>query len=347
MSDRQPIGILTGGGDCPGLNAAIRAVVRRALLDDVPVLGIKNGWRGLIEENVELLTRNSVLGILQRGGTILGTSRLNPCQDDETAAKIKETCQKLGLHAVIVVGGEGTLGGAYDLFRDYGLPVVGVPKTIDNDICGTDFTFGFQTAVAMVTDAVDRLLTTAESHHRVMIVEVMGRHTGWIAAYGGLAGGADLILVPEKPFKISEICQMIENRRTMGRTYSVLVVAEDSCPDPSEDFLTEDEKREIYRHDRLGGIGLLLGRELERKNGIETRVTTLGYMQRGGSPSAFDRVLATRVGVYAVEMCLRNEFGHMAAITGNKIVSVPLSEVIGKLKTLPDDLYRTAEVLFG
>lgn len=347
MSKHKPIGILTGGGDCPGLNAAIRAVVRRALLTDVPVMGIKNGWQGLIEGDVEPLTRYSVLGILPRGGTILGTSRCNPCQDDETVQKIRDHYERFGLQALVVVGGEGTLGGAYDLYRNYGISVVGVPKTIDNDLCGTDFTFGFQTAVSMVTEAVDRLHTTAESHHRVMIVEVMGRHTGWIAAYGGIAGGADLVLVPERPFRISEVNRILDNRRKIGRMFSIIVVAEDACPDPSEDFLTEDEKREIYRHNRLGGIGMLLGRELERRTGIETRVTTLGYMQRGGSPCAFDRVLATRLGIHAVEMCLREEFGHMAAIVGNSIVSVPLSEVVGRLKTLPEDLYRTAEVFFG
>jgi 6-phosphofructokinase 1 len=341
------IGILTAGGDCPGLNAVIRAVVRRAVAEDSEVLGIKNGWRGLVEGDVEPLTRSSVTGILPRGGTILGTSRLNPLQNPETLALVKRNWEQFRLNALIVVGGDGTLAAAMDIWRDHQIPLVGIPKTIDNDVRGTDFTFGFDTAVSVVTDAVDRLHSTAESHHRVMVVEVMGRHTGWIAAFGGIAGGADVVLVPEHPFKLSRVCELLRHREEQGRAFSIVVVAEDAQPHVDEDFLGGELRERLYKHDRLGGIGNVLAHEIERCTGIETRVTKLGYVQRGGSPTPFDRVLATRLGVKAFEMVQAEQWGQMAALQGNKIVAVPLEEAVSGLKRLDEEIYRVAEVFFG
>jgi 6-phosphofructokinase 1 len=341
------IGVLTGGGDCPGLNAAIRAIVRRANSDQVEVLGFRSGWQGLVENDFIELNRTSVTGILPRGGTILGTSRYNPLKDPQSIPRLIENWQNHGLAGLIVVGGEGTLSAALDLCRDHQLELVGVPKTIDNDVCGTDFTFGFDTAVSIVTDAVDRLHSTAESHHRVMVVEVMGRHTGWIAAYGGIAGGADVILVPERPFRISRVCGLLEERKKQGRAFSIVVVAEDAHPHPDEPFLDEDQCNAIYRHDRLGGIGEALAREIERCTDIQARVTKLGYVQRGGSPTAYDRILATRFGIKAYEMIREAKWGQMAAIRGNRIISVPLTEAVGDLKRLDDEIYRVAEVFFG
>jgi phosphofructokinase-like protein len=338
------IGLLTGGGDCPGLNAAIRAIVRRANADDVEVLGIRNGWLGLVENDVVLLDRASVNGILPRGGTILGTSRFNPLKDTECTGRLKENWLTHRLSGLIVVGGEGTLSAAVDLYRDHQMQLVGIPKTIDNDVCGTDFTFGFDTAVSIVTDAIDRLHSTAESHHRVMVVEVMGRHTGWIAAYGGIAGGADVILVPEHPFRLSSVCGLLEQRKKQGRAFSIIVVAEDAHPHPDEPLLDEEQYKSIYRHDRLGGIGEVLAREIERCTDIQTRVTKLGYVQRGGSPTAFDRILATRFGIKAYEMVRDEKWGEMAAIRGNRIISVPLSEAVGELKLLDNEIYRVGEV---
>jgi 6-phosphofructokinase 1 len=341
------IGVLTGGGDCPGLNAAIRAIVRRAQADEVEVVGFRNGWLGLVENDVMPLDRASVTGILPRGGTILGTSRYNPVKDPACIGHLKENWLAQELAGLIVVGGEGSLSAAHELWRDHHLKLVGIPKTIDNDINGTDFTFGFDTAVSIVTDAVDRLHSTAESHHRVMVVEVMGRHTGWIAAYGGLAGGADAILIPEYPFRISRVCALLEERKKRGRAFSIVVVAEDAHPHPDEPFVNEDQSNAIYRHDRLGGIGEVLAREIERCTDIQTRVTKLGYVQRGGSPTAFDRILATRFGIKAYEMVRDEKWGEMAAIRGNRIISVPLAEAVGELKQLDPEIYRVAEVFFG
>lgn len=341
------IGVLTAGGDCPGLNAAIRAIVRRSFADEVEVLGIRNGWIGLVENDVVQLNRTSINGILPRGGTILGTSRFNPLKEPQSIQRLKENWLTHGLAGLIVVGGEGSLSAALELWRDHQLQVVGIPKTIDNDVCGTDFTFGFDTAVSIVTDAVDRLHSTAESHHRVMVVEVMGRHTGWIAAYGGIAGGADVILIPERPFRISRVCDLLDQRKKQGRAFSIVVVAEDAHAHPDEPFLTEDQCDTIYRHDRLGGIGEALASQIERCTDIQTRVTKLGYVQRGGSPTAFDRILATRFGIKAYEMVRDEHWGQMAAIRGNKITSVPLAEAVGALKYLDDEIYRVAEVFFG
>src|SRR5713226_1482731 len=341
------IGVLTGGGDCPGLNAAIRAIVRRANADQVEVLGFRSGWQGLVENDFIELNRTSVTGILPRGGTILGTSRYNPLKDPQSIPRLIENWQSHRLAGLIVVGGEGTLSAALDLCRDHQFQIVGIPKTIDNDICGTDFTFGFDTAVSIVTDAIDRLHSTAESHHRVMVVEVMGRHTGWIAAYGGIAGGADVVLVPEHPFRISRVCDLLEHRKKDGHLFSIVVVAEDAHPHPDEDFLTEDQSNAIYRHNRLGGIGEALAAEIERCTDIQTRVTKLGYVQRGGSPTPFDRILATRFGIKAYEMIREGRWGHMAALRGNRIAAVPLDDAVCEVKRLDEEIYRVAEVFFG
>src|SRR6266404_5544363 len=341
------IGVLTGGGDCPGLNAAIRAIVRRANADQVEVLGFRSGWEGLVENDFIELNRTSVTGILPRGGTILGTSRYNPLKDPQSIPRLIENWQSHRLGGLIVVGGEGTLSAALDLCRDHQLQLVGVPKTIDNDVCGTDFTFGFDTAVSIVTDAVDRLHSTAESHHRVMVVEVMGRHTGWIAAYGGIAGGADVVLVPEHPFRISRVFDLLDTRREDGRAFSIVVVAEDAHPHGDEAFLTEDQSNAIYQHGHLGGIGEALAAEIEKCTGIQTRVTKLGYVQRGGSPTPFDRILATRFGIKAYEMIREGNWGHMAALRGTRIVTVPLDEAVQNLRRLDEEIYRVAEMFSG
>src|SRR5215216_384739 len=254
------LGVMTGGGDCPGLNAVIRAVVRRSMIERLPVLGIHSGWQGLIDGDIEPLTRYSVAGIQYKGGTILGTSRCNPLESDESLLKIRDNWRKFGLSSLIVVGGNGTLSASMRMWRDHKYPIVGVPKTIDNDIAGTDYTFGFDTAVSIATEAIDRLHTTAEAHHRVMVVEVMGRHTGWIATFAGIAGAADMILVPEKPFRISQVCEMLLKRKEMGRPFSIVVVAEDAHPHAEEDFLDDEQKHRIYNPEHLGGIGGLVSR---------------------------------------------------------------------------------------
>jgi ATP-dependent phosphofructokinase / diphosphate-dependent phosphofructokinase len=341
------IGILTAGGDCPGLNAAIRAVARCASTDGVEVLGFRNGYQGLVENDFLPVTRVTVTGILPRGGTILGTSRFNPTKDEGCVSRLKENWQVHRLDGLIVVGGEGSLSAARQLWEKHQLPLVGVPKTIDNDVCGTDYTFGFDTAVSIVTDAIDRLHTTAESHHRVMVVEVMGRHTGWIAASGGIAGGADVVLVPEHPFRMSRVCDLLLKRKSQGRAFSIVVVSEDAHPHPDEAFLTEDQCNAIYRHNRLGGIGEALAAEIERCTDLQTRVTKLGYVQRGGSPTAFDRILATRFGLKAYEMVRAGEWGQMAALRGNRIIGIPLADAIGELKHLDEEIYSVAEVFFG
>lgn len=345
---KMRVAIMTGGGDCPGLNAVIRAVVRRSVLeDDAEVLGIMNGWRGLIEDDVTPLTRRSVTGILPRGGTILGTSRVNPTDDESYLERIKTTWEGRGIDALIAVGGEGTLRAARDMWRDHGYKIVGVPKTIDNDLNGTDFPFGFDTAVNTVMEAVDRLHSTAESHHRVMVIEVMGRHAGWIAAYGGIAGGADVILVPEYPFRLSRVCELLKRRERQGSPFSIIVVAEDARPHADEDFLDDPTRTQIYKRGRLGGIGFFLARAIEETTGIETRHANLGYVQRGGSPTAFDRVLATRFGVKAFELVLSEGWGRMVALRGTSIDSVSFDEAVQRIKQLDEEIYRVAEVFFG
>jgi len=340
------LGLLTGGGDCPGLNAVIRAVVRRATASGIPILGIHSGWQGLIDGDIEPLTRQSVAGLQHRGGTILGTSRCNPL-NEAALRRVKANWKEYGLSGLIVVGGNGTLSCSMRMWRDHGYPIIGVPKTIDNDIVGTDTSFGFDTAVSVATEAIDRLHTTAEAHHRVMVVEVMGRHSGWIATCAGIAGGADLILVPEKPFRISQVCELLSKRKDMGRPFSIVVVAEDAKAHPDEEFLTEEQRERIYREENLGGIGQHVARQIQERTGLSTRVTVLGYIQRGGSPTAYDRVLATRLGVHAVEMAMRGNYGRMASLSGTRITSVPLEEVADKHRPVDEEIFQTAEVFFG
>jgi len=338
------VGILTGGGDCPGLNPVIRAAVRTAFLEKFEVFGIHNGWKGLVEGEIKPLDLRAVSGILHRGGTILGTSRTNPYKDKTDLEKLKSNFKKFGLEALIAIGGEDTLGVAVKLHKD-GFKVVGVPKTIDNDLSGTDFTFGFDTAVNIAMEAIDRLHTTAESHRRIMVVEVMGRHAGWIAIHSGIAGGADLILIPEVPIKMKEVSDVIKKRNERGKNFSIIVVAEGAKFDGSE--VTLETKLDDFGHVRLGGIGELLAGKIEEMTGFETRVTVLGHIQRGGSATAFDRMLGTRFGAKAVELVKNGKFGHMVALRGNDIVSIPIEEAVGKLKTVDPAFYEMAKTFFG
>jgi 6-phosphofructokinase 1 len=340
------IGMLTGGGDCPGLNAVIRAVVRKGEgRYGHEIVGYRHGWRGLVEGQSVPLTVASTRGLLPRGGTILGTSRTNPYKSDDGPGRVLATVERDRIDAVIAIGGEDTLGVAHKLSGE-GMAVVGVPKTIDNDLSATDFTFGFHTAVQIATDAIDRLHTTAESHDRVMVVEVMGRHAGWIATYSGLAGGADIILVPETPFDIDDICERIRNRHGRGANFSIVVVAEGATPVEGTMELqagTIDE----FGHVRLGGIGNRLAAEIEERTGYEARMTQLGHLLRGGTPSAYDRVIATRFGVEAIDAVHEGDFGVMVALRGTDVVRVPLAEGVSELKTVDQRLFDTAEVFFG
>jgi 6-phosphofructokinase 1 len=340
------IGILTGGGDCPGLNAVIRAVVKRSAQLGHTVLGIKRGWAGLVDGEAIPLTGYAVSGILHRGGTILGTSRTNPHKDTEALLKLEENWKQFGIDGLIAVGGDDTLGVAMRL-NEQGYNTIGVPKTIDNDIAATEVTFGFDTAVQIVCEAIDRLHTTAESHHRVMVVEVMGRHTGWIATVGGLAGGADCILIPERPFDMEDICKYIKMRQERGRTFSIVVVAEGVKPREDIDFVTQDSKLDEFGHVRLGGISNLIAEEIEKRTGIESRVTILGHIQRGGTPTAYDRVLATRFGLKALELAHEGNWGMMVALQCNEIVPVPLEEALKDTKLVDPKLFAAAEVFFG
>ena len=343
----KKIGLLTGGGDCPGLNAVIRAVVKRSIgTYNLEVLGIREGWKGLVSGTVEPLTNYAVTGILHRGGTIIGTSRTNPYKSSEDLQRTLNNIKRFGIDAIIAVGGEDTLGVAWRLHQDYQLKIVGVPKTIDNDLLGTDYTFGFDTAVHIATEAIDRLHTTAESHHRIMVVEVMGRHTGWIATLAGMAGGADCILIPERSMSIEEVAETIKKRHRTGKTFSIVVVAEGFMPQ-GLDVKYEKEKTDDFDHIRLGGIGNLIGHKLEELTNIDTRVTILGHVQRGGTPTAYDRVLATRLGVKAVDMVVAGESGNMAALKGSDIVPVSLEEVIKGRKSVNMELYDIAQVFFG
>jgi 6-phosphofructokinase 1 len=340
------IGVLTGGGDCPGLNAVIRGVVRKGVTaHGHEIVGFRYGWAGVIADEAVELTVESTSGILPRGGTILGTSRTNPYKEEGGGAQIRETLARRGIDVLIPIGGEDTLGVARRL-ADEGVPVVGVPKTIDNDLNGTDFTFGFQTAVQIATDAIDRLHTTAESHNRVIVVEVMGRHAGWIAAYAGMAGGADVILVPERPFDIEQVCDHVRRRHARGRTFSLVVVSEGAVPAGGEVW-SEHVGTDAFGHQRLGGIAVHLEREIEERTGFECRMTILGHVQRGGTPLAFDRVLGTRFGVAAVDAATAGEFGKMVALKGTEIELVPLEVALAEPKLLDPAFFETAEVFFG
>jgi len=344
------VGILTGGGDCPGLNAVIRAVVRKGLKENWEIWGILEGWRGLMGDGwFEPLGLDSVSGILRRGGTVLRTSRDNPFDVPKGVEEVLANLKKYQMDVLVTVGGEGTMKLSKKFF-DLGVKIVGVPKTIDNDIWGTDLTFGFDTAVNTAMEVIDKLHSTAESHNRVLVVEVMGHFTGWIAWAAGIASGADLIIIPEHPVCLDEICEIIENRFSRGKYFSIVVVAEGAKiyleKGRPEEYIWQAEK-DARGHLRMGGIGEVLARKVEEKTGFEARPVTLGYIQRGGSPTAFDRVLATRFGSFAVDMIKEKKFGYMAALKGNEIVSISLEEATKKLKTVPEEYYKTAEVFFG
>jgi 6-phosphofructokinase 1 len=349
--------MLTGGGDCPGLNAVIRGAVRAGLADGHSFVGYRYGWAGVLADDAIELTLDSTIGILPRGGTILGTSRTNPFADGaDGTAVVRAGMERRGVDALIPIGGDDTLGVAVALHEE-GIPVVGVPKTIDNDLGGTDFTFGFQTAVQIVTDAIDRLHTTAESHDRVMVVEVMGRNAGWIATHAGIAGGADAILVPERPFDAEQVCEHLQRRHGRGRKFSIVVVAEGATPregtlETAEDAdgegpITHGSTTDAFGHARLGGVGVVLEREIEHRTGYEARVTILGHVQRGGTPVAFDRVLATRFGVAAMRAVAAGRFGAMVALRGTEIVELPMAASLAEPKLLDPELYETAELFFG
>jgi phosphofructokinase-like protein len=342
------IGVLTGGGDCPGLNAVIRAIVRKGI-DSYghEIIGFRDGWRGPIESNSEDLTIESVRGILPRGGTILGSSRTNPLKDDAGPRAVADCMEELRLDGLIAIGGEDTLGAAAKLYES-GMHVLGVPKTIDNDIGATDLTFGFDTAVQIASDAIDRLHTTAESHHRNLIVEVMGRHAGWIALWSGLAGGADVILIPERPFDIEEVCRLIRRRHTRGRYFSIVVVAEGAVPqEGTMETIGGEAATDQFGHARLGGIGQRLEREIEERTGFESRATVLGHVQRGGSPTAFDRVLATRLGIAAIDAATEGQWGKMTALRSMRMELVDLADAVRELRTVPDEEYEAASAFFG
>jgi ATP-dependent phosphofructokinase / diphosphate-dependent phosphofructokinase len=339
------IGVLTGGGDCPGLNAVIRAVVRRGVQHyGYEFVGFRDGWKGPMEGLTMALDVAAVRGILPRGGTILGSSRTNPVKIEGGVERIEENLLSLGVNALIAIGGEDTLGVATRL-DEHGVKVVGVPKTIDNDLNATDYTFGFDTAVNIATEAIDRLHTTADSHHRALIVEVMGRHAGWIALHSGMAGGANVILIPEQPFDLDQVCEWVESR--FRSNYApVIVVAEGALPSDG-DLMTKDAPLDAFGHVRLSGIGEWLAQQIEERTGNEARTTVLGHIQRGGTPTAFDRWLATRFGLHAIDAVHDGDWGVMVALRGTDIVRVPLAAATTELKTVPPALYDEAKTLFG
>jgi ATP-dependent phosphofructokinase / diphosphate-dependent phosphofructokinase len=339
------VGVLTGGGDCPGLNAVIRAVSRRLFARGHDVVGIREGWRGLVDGRFEPLGPREVSGLLPRGGTILGTSRTNPYRVEGGVNAVLEHFRTESLEALVAIGGEDTLGVGARLYAEHEFPVVGVPKTIDNDLSATDYTFGFDTAVFICTEAIDRLHTTAESHNRVMVVEVMGRHTGWIAVMSGIAGGADMILIPEQPVSIEDACKEIRRRHDRGKDFSIVVVSEGYELKGVADEGEVDE----FGHVRLSerGVGAQLASQIEQQTGFETRVTVLGHVQRGGSPTPRDRVLATRYGLKAADLVHDGSFGRMAALHGDRIVDVSLEEATAELKRVPDDWFEVARAFFG
>jgi 6-phosphofructokinase 1 len=345
------IGMLTGGGDCPGLNAVIRAVARRSFSRGHEVIGVREGWRGLVEGRFQPLGPMEISGILPRGGTILGTTRTNPYKTEDGVTRVLSNFHEAGLDALVAIGGEDTLGVAARLYGEHGFPVVGVPKTIDNDLSATDYTFGFDTAVFIATEAIDRLHTTAESHNRVMVVEVMGRHTGWIAVTSGIAGGADVILIPEQPITVEQTCEEIRRRHSRGKNFSIVVVSEgyELTYQSGEQRLVAGEARasDEFGHVRLGGVGDALANEIEQRTGFETRVTVLGHVQRGGTPTPRDRVLATRYGLKAADLVEEQKFGRMAALDGDDIVDVSLEDATKELKTVPEHWYAVAKAFFG
>jgi len=339
------VGILTGGGDCPGLNAVIRAAGRRVMTRDGKVVGVLEGWKGLVEGLFAPLGPREISGLLPRGGTILRTTRTNPFKVDGGVEKVLANFQREGFDALVAIGGEDTLGVAARLYADHGFPVVGVPKTIDNDLSATDYTFGFDTAVTVATEAIDRLHTTAESHNRVMVVEVMGRHTGWIAVVSGIAGGADMILIPEQPVSIEDACKELRHRHERGKDFSIVVVSEGYELEGMSEAQDVDQFGHISLSER--GVGAALARQIEARTGYETRVTVLGHVQRGGSPTPRDRVLATRYGLKAADLVEAKKFGRMAALHGDEIVDVSLAEATAELKTVPTEWWAVAQAFFG
>jgi ATP-dependent phosphofructokinase / diphosphate-dependent phosphofructokinase len=345
------IAVLTGGGDCPGLNAVIRAVARRCFSGGHEVIGVREGWRGLVEGVLQPLGPREVTGILPRGGTILGTTRTNPYRIEGGVERVLETFSRERLDALVAIGGEDTLGVAAHLYAEHGFPVVGVPKTIDNDLAATDYTFGFDTAVFIATEAIDRLHTTAESHNRVMVVEVMGRNTGWIAVMSGIAGGADAILIPELPITVEQACAELQRRHERGKVFSIVVVSEgyELTYESGERRKVAGEARasDQFGHVRFGGVGEALAQEIEERTGYETRVTVLGHVQRGGTPTPRDRVLATRYGLKAADLVLEGRFGQMAALHGDAIVDVSLEEATRDIKRVPPEWYQVARAFFG
>ena len=347
----KTIGILTGGGDCPGLNAVIRAVVRKGITAyRYRFRGILKGWKGMLECDWEPLGPEEISGILPKGGTILGTSRTNPFKEEDGGEIVVDNMRRMKLDALVAIGGEDTLGVA-DRLASMGVPVVGVPKTIDNDLNGTDYTFGFDTAVNIVTEAIDRIHTTAESHNRVMVIEVMGRHSGWIALYAGLAGGADMILIPEQKYTIQEVVSTIRKRHEGGKDFSIVVVAEGaqlvSAEGGEDEYVVSEGGLDEFGHVKLGGIGQLVANAVEEATSYETRVTVLGHLQRGGTPTAFDRVLGTRFGIAAIDLVHAGDFGKMVSLQGNEIVAIPLAEAVNQLKVVDQELYDLATVFFG
>jgi 6-phosphofructokinase 1 len=345
------IGMLTGGGDCPGLNAVIRAVARRSFSRGHEVIGVREGWRGLVEGRFQPLGPMEISGILPRGGTILGTTRTNPYRTEDGVTRVLSNFHEAGLDALVAIGGEDTLGVAARLYAEHEFPVVGVPKTIDNDLAATDYTFGFDTAVFIATEAIDRLHTTAESHNRVMVVEVMGRDTGWIAVTSGIAGGADVILIPEQPITVEQTCEEIRRRHSRGKNFSIVVVSEgyELTYESGEHRLVAGEARasDEFGHVKYGGVGDALANEIEHRTGFETRVTVLGHVQRGGTPTPRDRVLATRYGLKAADLVEEGNFGRMAALHGDDIVDVSLEDATRELKTVPEHWYAVAKAFFG
>lgn len=339
------IGVLTGGGDCPGLNAVIRAIVKRSEKYGFEVVGVKHGWAGMLEREAVPLRYDDVADLLKTGGTILKTSRTNPMKRAGGPETILENMKKMGLDALIAIGGEDTLGAANQLAKR-GLKVVGVPKTIDNDLSATDVTFGFDTAVNIATEAIDRIVDTARSHDRVMVVEVMGRHVGWITIYAGMAGGADLILIPEEPFDIEEVADFVKRRMAEGKA-TVVVVAEGATMKNVKGLIAQDKRLDEFGHVRLGGIGQFLAEEIEKRTGAQTRATVLGYILRGGSPSTYDRVLATRFGVAAVDLVKDGKFGMMVSLRGTKIVPVELEKAVAEIKTVDSEFLDAAKTFFG
>ncbi len=344
------IGILTGGGDAPGLNAVIRGIVRRGMQYNHEMIGIRHGWRGFFDKDYVPLGRAQISGILHRGGTILGTSRTNPFKKEKGEQTILRQLEEQKIDALIPIGGEDTLGVAAKLGKA-GVKIVGVPKTIDNDLSGTDYTFGFDTAVNIATEAIDRIHTTAESHDRVIVIELMGRHAGWIALHAGLAGGADYILLPETPFSIDAVCESIKRRHANGKNFSIIAVSEGAKIETEEEdrdgsFVLASMQKDAFGHVRLGGIANILAEEIERRTGFECRSMVLGHLQRGGAPTAFDRVLGLRFGIAAMDLVQAENFGRMVALRGVDIVDIDIMEGVGALKTVPPELYELAKTFF-